>query len=493
MLNTDEEIAFNIARSNIDRSAWKRWVKSQQVDTSDTVAIKAAFQRWLQLPLLHAPILRKIALQALGEARGRRTDGTEPFPATLWLGGAEDTWNGRAFLGTISGFVKLLHDRSGALAPKREGWVIEPTTNPEGRRTNEKTLAMHALFLDCDGTGNWDRLLATLEQLDYCFVAYQSGGWTPTTPKWRVVIPLHAPHDTRTPAGQDAWRAIYNHARVVFGACAELLNVGFDPATETPCCPWFLTEKRDANDPPRQVTWRIGHTLDLTALSIVLPEVPEEQRDVTAISTATQLVLDDERLNVIINKLAAATNSVPTGRRDLYLALPGALLDRGVPPDDVMAIVEAVSASYPRPHADKHADNLHSARTTIGKWEAKTPYTRIGTLNEVAPHVATALDSVLPDLVAKGIADSIEMQLAPMPPPIPNAIAPTQPQSVTSTSSRRRRGRLTAIGRTVSPIVARLKASPKNKLAGVLVGCFSTDNCFLILQQCRRTHWSVLL
>lgn len=469
VVTPDETSAFLAARQAVDRSAWRRFLEAAGIIKGDVEAIKAASTRWRATTPLHHPALLQLAWRALTDARGRRMDGSERFPATLWLGGAEDTYGGRQFLGNLSQFVKLLQVRAQKVAPKRTGWVIEPTTNPEGRRTNEKTLAIHALFLDCDGTGTWDQLLTTLNAFDYCYVAYQSGGWSQSSPKWRVVIPLNAPHDTRSEEGIVAWKTVYNHARVIFGAVAGLTSVGFDPATETPCCPWFLTEKRDPNDSERQIIFHLGHALDMVALTLALPEVPEERSEHIERSAPAELSLAEAQLNIIIDALVKVTHNVPTGRRDLYLALPGALLDRGVPPDDVLAIVEAVSSSYPRPHADKHADNMHNARTTIAKWEAKTQYTRIGTLNSIAPTVAQALDVVLPDPVRKGIADSIEEMLRPPAPP-PSTSISTDAAAVIE--PLRRRPRLSPIGQRVSPIVSRLKKTTKYRLSGLLLECF---------------------
>lgn len=473
-MTDEEEAIFLSGRAATDRSAFAKFCESENASNIDT-EIDAARQRFVAAPLLHHPRLQEIAHCTLKEIRGGLVDEHSRFPATLWLHGAEKTYDGRDFTGTIAQFVKLLEDRSRALAAKRSGWIIEPTTNTDGWRGNASTVAMHALFLDCDGTGTWDELLGILTALDYCFVAYQSGGWSPTTPKWRIVLPLHAPHDTRTEQGHNTWRSLYTSARVLFGSAARLLNVGFDPATDTPCCPWFLTEKRDVHDTPRQIVWRAGHSLDLTALAIALPEIVEEraaQHSYAENTTASAIELDEDRMNHIIDVLSTATARVPSGRRDLYLALPGVMLDRGVCPDDVLAIVEAVSSNYPRKHADKHADNMHNARTTISRWLAKTHYTRIGVLNSAAPAVAAALDVVLPDPAAKAIVDAMEQLLADSPTSPANAQAQISPSSPSSPPVRRLK--LSNFGRGISPIAARLHASskPLNRLSGLLLGCF---------------------
>jgi hypothetical protein len=368
-------------------------------------------ERWCSASLLGDAGVLEIAHQALRQARGRALTGAEYFHATLWLGGAEDTFQGRKFLGTIADFVHVLRERATKVAPKGTGWVIEPTINPRGRRTNAETYAVHALFLDNDGTGNWDQLLKQLNALNYCYIAYQSGGYTPALPKWRIIFPLQTPHETKTKSGIATWKSIYNHARVVFGAVAGLFNVGFDPATETPCCPWFLTERRERSHPERQIIWHPGHALDLTSLILALPPPPEES-SFEYRGAPAELALGDTKLNALIDDLVKVMSNVPTGRRDLYLALPGTLLSRGVVPDDVLAVIEAVSSSYPRRHPEKHADNMHNCETTIARWEAKDKqYTQIGTLQSIAPSVAAVIDKHLPDRTNKAILDATDQIL----------------------------------------------------------------------------------
>lgn len=379
-------------------------------------------------PLLNRALATD-ALTALAEARGVLVDGSTPFPATLWLGGATDTYDGRAFTGSIAQFVALLEARATVIAPKRTGWIVEPTTNPTGRRTNQATLALHALFLDADGTGEWHSLIAELKTLGLAFIAYQSGGWSSQVPKWRVILPLTRPFDTSNEQKQTAWKTLYTHCRVVFGTLAQLKGVGFDPATETPCSPWFLTERRAASDTTRQVIWQAGYSLDLTALCLALPDVPatEIYDNGEAIQPVVGEKMNDVRFRTLVQTLTVYTSSIPVGRRDLYLALTGALLDRGVSPADTLAIVEAVSANYPRSHPEKHRDNVHNARTTIARWCAGERVTRIGTLNTVAPVLAHVLDRVLPSAaqqIATATSAIIEARL-PTPTVPPKPLAPT--------------------------------------------------------------------
>jgi hypothetical protein len=338
----------------------------------------------------------------------------------IWARGATHVTGGWPLARSLLGFVSLLHERAQIVASKREGYVVEPTTNRDGQRTNASTLAMHALFLDCDGTGSWNSLLTALRDLNFAFVAYQSGGWTPHAEKWRIVLPLAQPFDVSDEKKREQWKVFYNHARVLFGSVAELRGVGFDPATDTPCCPWFLTERRNPDDLPRQVVSHLaGHRLDAMSMCIALPAMPEaEERPRTPHQLPTSTELSPARTEEIISALATATNDISSNRRDLYLTLPAVLRDKGLTRADVRSICETVSELYPRLHPEKHADNVHCIETTLNKWESDGKVTRIGTLNAVLPAVAKVVDALFPSAFAEAIYGSGKVP-APGAPPAP--------------------------------------------------------------------------
>lgn len=459
----NKSVIFLTARDATDRSGLSKYLKAENIDLNNEEQKRAATARYHQLPLLKNPDLHALALEVLKQGRTLRIDSARLFPATLWINGVEDTHDGRDFLGNFEDFAKLLMIRATALAPKRQGWVVEPTTNSDGHRANASTKAIHAIFLDNDGRGDWSALLNALEHLNFAFIAYQSGGWTPEIPKWRIVLPLVTPFDTSTEQKQDLWKQLYHHVRTVFGAVAQLSGEGFDPSTDTPCCPWFLTERRNPQDPLRKVVWRTGYALDLVRFMLELPpiEVAHETRTVHKPRSSGN-GLSDEKLEEIITALSKVTSSLPSGRHELYLSLPGVLLDREVLPDEVLAIIEAVSLNYPRSHPALHADNMHGARTTIDKWESGSHITRIGTLNERWPNVAKALDEVLPNKLNTLLQTSIE------------AInTNTVPLTNTPTPTKKRRRKLTELGKQVLPIVASMKKSSndRRRYAATLIDC----------------------
>jgi hypothetical protein len=478
---------FLDARQAVDRSAFNRFKKSRNVAAGDAEGAKLAFEAFRQLRPLDDDALRYVARDLLSQTRGSWCYGDEPFPGTLWLRGARHIKGGRAFLGTLRSFAELLlPERAKSVNPpedpKRGGWVFEPTTNPTGMRENVATDAMHALFLDCDSSGDSDWLLYELTQLQLCCIIYQSGGWSPTAPKWRVVVPLAQPFDVSSEEKRDAWKVAYNHARVLFGALGHLGGVGFDPATETPCNPWFLTERRAAADEPRRITWYLGHALDLEKLVSLLPAPAVATREDVEHETLARISITEERFEEIVDALSAATVHVPAGRRDIYLAMPAVLLNRGLTPDDVRRIVAEVSSRYPRLHKDKHEDNLHCAETTIERWEeegADARVTQIGTLQAHAPEVAAAFDEVLPNPSDKGMALGIEMTLGKailavpsvgavfVPQPSPSSAAgPPQWSTAVSETGRTASGGGPSNPPRMMPKLKRTKMSPLAKKLG---------------------------
>lgn len=408
MIDVAAEAVFIAARAATDRGACEKWIKAQGIKP-ESPDYEAAKGRYCNFPILVNQELKTTALQALTDARRVFVDKCTPFPAMIWYGGATDTYRGYRFLGTFENFVEhVLVSRAQEVAEKRSGWVVTPTTNIDGHRVNASTLAMHALNLDCDARGSWDKVIEVLDAYSLAYIAYQSGGWSPTAQKWHLLIPLSQPFDTSTPERVLLWKSAYHQARVVFGAAGELLGEGFDPTIEAPSQPVFITERRSEGDAPRVVVWKTGYALDLPALIAVLPKAALPEQRASDPSDRPMLLagdpLDDDRLEEIVTALCVPMSTIMTGRRDLYLCLPGALLDRGLDADDVLAIIEEISSrcpgdpSYTRTEIhDKHQEHVHCARTTISRYENGGVYTRIGTLAMRWPQVAYAIDDVLPD------------------------------------------------------------------------------------------------
>jgi hypothetical protein len=428
---TPEEQLFLATLRAVDRGACARWIKAQGVPVDDAQQLEAAKERWRAAPILASDTLQGFARRVLSASAGVPVSGTTPFRATCWRGkfdvgdpercvncGAVRQEHAgrdcRGFKGqepgldvetTLGEFVDWLRERAGVVAEKGSGVVCCPTVSRDGRRINESTLAMTAVNLDCDGRGDWTSLLAELDALGIAYIAYQSGGWSTTAHKWHILIPLSRHFDTSTPEKITLWKSVYNACRVVFGSLANLRGEGFDPTIETPCTPVFVTERRKESDPPRQVAWRPGRALDADLFASAVPAASEELLSIERAPRNTEAdPLEDARVEEIIAGLCEPVSRYLSDRRELYLALPGALLDRGVVPDDVLTICEEVSFRCPgdprysrQDVAKRHREHVHCAETTIARFERDGSYTRIGTLASRWPDVARAIDRLLPD------------------------------------------------------------------------------------------------
>ena len=403
-LRQDAEAAFVRARRGCSRVARGRWLTAQGTAPGrpDYEPLKTQWEhsRWLL-----APAVIELSRAALVAARGPLLDGSEPFVATMWPDGRQDTYGGRPHEGTILDFAYWLVDRAEVVAEKGAGRVFTPTTNTEdGHRANESTRSLHALMLDADGRGPYEPIVQVLDPLQFCYILYESGGHTPELSKWRLILPLARPVLTRTDQEREWWKQAYGTARTVFGALAGLLGEGFDPNTETPCAPWFITEKRTADAPNRQVQFAPGHALDLGKLVGALPAYPVEIQTISRSQQTRDVIRrEDVQVEAILDALVPPMQKILSDRRDLYLALPGALLDKGVGPDDVRAIIEELSLRCPGDPRytpaeidERHREHVHCAETTIRRHEKNATYTRVGTLYERWPEVVYALDQALP-------------------------------------------------------------------------------------------------
>ena len=379
----------------------------------------------------------------LAEARATRIHRDTPFTSTWWTRGTYETRGGKKFEEIVHPhtaswftFTEVLKARTAHIVQKELGWFVCPVVNTDGHCCNASTVSMHAVFLDCDAAGEWDTLLQRLNSLDYGYVAYQSGGWSPTTPKWRIVLPLATPFHVTTEEERDAWAKLYLTLRVVIGSVAWLGGEGFDSKTFPPKNCWYLTERRTPDAPPRRVIFREGFSLDHTQLLQHLPAIPHKTISLPTTSkehdSETESVpLNDDLLQEIVDALIPVTSNIPADRHLLYQHLAGTLLSRKVTPDDMRDIIEAVSLNYPRRNPKCHRDNLHGAETTIAKWEQGEPFTQIGELQKGWPEIADALDGVLPDIEkiamrkreAEEMCTTISMRSSPTSPEFNSDIA----------------------------------------------------------------------
>lgn len=169
-------------------------------------------------------------------------------------------------------------EHAGNVYAKSRGPQWAPVANMDGHRCIDSTTAIYALALDCDGAGDWHRILVHLDSVGAAYLAYRSPGHSPELPKWRLVLPWSEPYITQG-APQEAnrvWHDIYHHARVLLGGLsgfAEPDRAGFDRATASVANVFYLGHRRTADTPIREVRWSDGLALDGAAVLASVPFV----------------------------------------------------------------------------------------------------------------------------------------------------------------------------------------------------------------------------
>lgn len=118
--------------------------------------------------------------------------------------------------------------------------------------------------------------------------------------------------------------------------------------------------------------------------------------------TTSERSVDDANILADYLRPSIAAIGPGGGRHNLYLALSGALLDRGFPRAELPRFIADLSASAGVDDARRVQDRYKAAESTIARASAGEPYSRIGTLAQFYPAVAQALDEVLPSPLPPG-------------------------------------------------------------------------------------------
>ena len=282
-MTSDLEL-FAAVRSDIDRQSFNRLLKELGVDRTDSAAYANAKMAYASRRVLLDEQLRAFALRTLSQSLGNQV---HEHRWTVWSSVYSPS-GGISQRSTWGDYARWHQSFSGLLVEKGEGIVYAPVLNANGHRCNASTLAMTAINLDADGTGDWWELLSALRALGLAFLAHRSGGHSTQRPKWRVVLPLDSMFVTPLPEGVLRWRMAYLTSRVAFGALARLQGPGFDPATDGPHHPWYPGSRRNEADPPREVFFAGGATLSLPRLLAQLPAFDVEPRTGTRSSTSNR-------------------------------------------------------------------------------------------------------------------------------------------------------------------------------------------------------------
>jgi len=282
--------AFARARFLSDRQAFNRFLREGRVDPTDKGAKEAARQAFGDLAPLRDPDVRALAVEALILARSMAPVSTV---WTVWPSVYQTACGWRLETDWAS-FCRWHSDQATQMNVKGEGCAWAPVMSIDGHRNNASVTAVTQAVLDADGQGEWDILLAELDRLGLAFLAHQTGGWTPTAPKWRVILPLATPFPIASQADVDRWRSSYATVKTALGSIAWLGTVGFDPATDAPSHAWYPGYRRDVSAPVRTGQYRDGWTLDIEKLVGVLPQL-----EVVSHSVGEALHLDTPSLLVL--------------------------------------------------------------------------------------------------------------------------------------------------------------------------------------------------
>lgn len=112
-----------------------------------------------------------------------------------------------------------------------------------------------------------------------------------------------------------------------------------------------------------------------------------------------------------IERVAEAVRRVETNWHELFLALAGALLDRGVAPRDVPALCGAISLATGAD--DRTGDRVDGARTTVACAAGGAPYTGDAALATRWPGVAAALDQATGSMAATRLRRALAADVRP--------------------------------------------------------------------------------
>ncbi|MCC6649275.1 MAG: hypothetical protein IT374_27360 [Polyangiaceae bacterium] len=270
-----------------------------------------------------------------------------------------------------------------------DGATRQPRINKPGLDAFDETIVIEAFFCDVDNPahGEWtDETFALARDEERRLPSLATAGTYHTKHGRRIVQPLAQPLDVRV--------AEAHLRRWLFTLESDGLAVDWR------CADW--TRHFRLPNVPRELGGR-SRCIDLDRMTaIALPPLPEIQlraapsRERLEKPRAGSIVWTTELpppWRPLAEKLAPAVRAVTTEWHSLFMAIAGALLGRGVPPEHVPALCAAVSVLTGAD--DRSVDRLAAARTTVERWRLDLPVTGYGTLARSWPDVAAALDDGL--------------------------------------------------------------------------------------------------
>lgn len=285
-----------------------------------------------------------------------------------------------------------------------EGATRQPRVNKPGLALFGKRLTVEALFCDLDNPDHapWaPETFAAARQQDQALPSLATAGVYYTRRGRRVVQPLSHPMDVPDVERYlEAWLSrLEQDGLPVDWSCTDwtrhfrLPNVAREPGGRSRCV-----------DLVRMVPITLPELPPLPPREADRPARSRKPRGPQGPITWTTTL--PEVWSPVAAALAPVVRAVSTEWHSLFLALAGAMLGRGVPPEHVPALCRAVSLATGTD--DRPADRERSAQSSVLRWQTGLPMIGFNSLVQRWPAVADALTEAL----ARGQERRMRQQVA---------------------------------------------------------------------------------
>jgi len=276
-----------------------------------------------------------------------------------------------------------------------DGATHQPRVNKPGLALFEKRLTVEVFFCDLDNPNHdpWTpESFEAARQQDQTLPSLSTAGVYYTRRGRRAVQPLQTPLEVPDVERHlEAWLSrLEQDGLAVDWSCTDwtrhfrLPNVGREPGGRSRCI-----------DLSRMVPIALP---ELPQLPLASPEASTERpartrRPRGPAGPITWTTTLPEPWLPLVEPLAQAVRQVATEWHSLFLALAGAMLGRGVPPEHVPALCRAISLAT---GTDERAiDRERSAQSSVLRWQTGLPMVGFNALVQQWPAVADTLAEVL--------------------------------------------------------------------------------------------------
>jgi len=274
-----------------------------------------------------------------------------------------------------------------------DGLARQQRVNKPGLLAYPHTLRIECFFADVDNPGHalWtDDTLAEARASDPYHEALATAGLYYTSGGRRIVQPLEKP-------------ILVGEAEPYIKAWLTSLERA-SLAVDHNCRDWTRHFRLPYVRREGLKHTQIPDCLDLSRMRPVVPPEPTENAELAAIPTSRNRRPRDVHVGAWTSELpdvwrstaetlAVAVRQVQGEWHTLFMALAGALLSRGMPPEHLPALCHAVSQLTG--NDDRTDDRVTCAKTTVERWRAGLPVAGHRSLAASWPDVAAAVTHVM--------------------------------------------------------------------------------------------------